>query len=189
MPAPHRRFLEDVSLVANIRAYVALHRSDASLSTAYEACLAMLRNFRDKHIQMVSRYIIIKARESRSSNSRSLSPSATAPKVINIASASSRKSDATLSSSKANGGIPTARSLRGTGGTALIPFLKQARDETGEPAIGRWAQKLLAANSGHAHPGRVKLGKMEEHADGQLEIVGLAGTWAVDDSEGGLCHW
>ncbi|RJE16357.1 indoleamine 2,3-dioxygenase, partial [Aspergillus sclerotialis] len=33
--------------------------------------------------------------------------------------------------------------MRGTGGTALIPFLKQARDETGEPAIDAWARKLL----------------------------------------------
>ena len=28
------------------------------------------------------------------------------------------------------------RSLRGTGGTALIPFLKQVRDEMGESALG-----------------------------------------------------
>jgi Indoleamine 2,3-dioxygenase len=26
--------------------------------------------------------------------------------------------------------------MRGTGGTALIPFLKEVRDETGEPVIG-----------------------------------------------------
>ena len=44
-----------------------------ALATAYDACLAMLRGFRDKHIQMVSRYIVLKSRESRS-HSRSISP-------------------------------------------------------------------------------------------------------------------
>jgi indoleamine 2,3-dioxygenase len=84
-----------------------------------------------------------------------------------------------------NGG----RKLRGTGGTALIPFLKQARDETGEPAIDAWARRLL--NNGPADPASsvARLTKMGEHASGEMEIVGLAGTWSVDDSEGGICHW
>jgi len=81
------------------------------------------------------------------------------------------------------------RKLRGTGGTALIPFLKQARDETGEPAIDAWARRLL--NNGPADPTSsvARLTKMGEHASGEMEIVGLAGTWSVDDSEGGICHW
>ena len=79
------------------------------------------------------------------------------------------------------------KKLRGTGGTALIPFLKQARDETGEPAIDAWARRLLSNGPAAGH--FAALGKMGEHADGEVEIVGLAGTWAMDDSEGGLCHW
>lgn len=73
MPGSHRRFLQDVSSVANLREYVQSQRSNRSLSIAYDACLAMLRSLRDKHIQLVSRYIIVKSRESRS-HSRSLSP-------------------------------------------------------------------------------------------------------------------
>lgn len=181
MPGAHRRFLEDVSRVANIRQYVDAHRSDRALVIAYDACLAMLRNFRDKHIQVVSRYIIIKARESRS-NARSTSPRGNATKAVNIASASSNKFNGK------DAAVPAARNLRGTGGTALIPFLKQARDETGEPAIDAWARRLLS--NGPADRGSfARLGKVGEHADGELEIVGLAGTWAMDDSEGGLCHW
>lgn len=185
MPGAHRRFLEHVSNVANIREYVERRQSNRALCVAFDACLAMLRAFRDKHIQMVSRYIIVKSRESRS-HARSISPHA-APPVPHAdrAAAASRKATRTggLSSRDAS------KKPRGTGGTALIPFLKQARDETGEPAIEAWAKKFLLSH------GQVKaetfgtLGTTEEHAMGEMEIVGLAGRWTMDDSEGGLCHW
>ncbi|KAF2126855.1 indoleamine 2,3-dioxygenase-like protein [Dothidotthia symphoricarpi CBS 119687] len=171
MPGPHRRFLEHMEDVSNIRDFVTANKSDRSLTTAYDACLAMLRTFRDKHIQLVSRYIIIKSRENRSS--RSLSPKQAATQRVNIAN--------TLQS----GG---SKKLRGTGGTALIPFLKQARDETGEPAIDAWARRLL--NNGPAEMGTnagfgegvARLGKVKESLNGDVEIVGLAGTWSMDDN-------
>lgn len=177
MPGPHARFLEQVGKIANIRQYVNLHKHNRALATAFDACLAMLRAFRDKHIQMVSRYIIVKSRESRS-HERSLSPKQ-APRVerVNIANSVGNKDGA-------NG---EKASLRGTGGTALIPFLKQARDETGEPAIDAWARRLLSNGPGPANG--VRLGKMGEHKSGEMEIVGLAGVWSVDDSDGGICHW
>lgn len=172
MPGPHRRFLEHVESVANIREYVSARRNNRALVTAFDACLAMLRALRDKHIQMVSRYIIIKSRESRS-HSRSLSPKQATTQRVNLANSLQRGS---------------SKKLRGTGGTALIPFLKQARDETGEPAIDAWARRLL--NNGPAgigvSNGVATLGKMSENLDGEVEIVGLAGTWSVDDSEGGV---
>jgi indoleamine 2,3-dioxygenase len=179
MPGPHRRFLEHVTTVANIRDYVEAHPANRDLCIAYDCCLAMLRAFRDKHIQLVSRYIIVKSRESRS-HSRSISPRA-APQITNIASAAaaaSRLKDPKIGS----------RKLRGTGGTALIPFLKQARDETGEPAIDAWARQLLSNGPAEKGP-HAMLGKVDERVDGEMEIVGLAGNWAMDDSEGGLCHW
>ena len=179
MPGPHRRFLEHVSNVANIRDYVESHRLNRSLSIAYDASLAMLRSLRDKHIQMVSRYIIVKSRESRS-HSRSISPRS-APQPVNLATAN-KKHDS-------KDGRLGIKKLRGTGGTALIPFLKQARDETGEPAIDAWARRLLSNGPGNGGSNFAALGKMGEHADGEMEIVGLAGTWNMDDSEGGICHW
>ncbi|KAI9684412.1 MAG: hypothetical protein M1829_002222 [Trizodia sp. TS-e1964] len=166
MPGPHRRFLEHVASVANIREYVVAHQSNHALCIAYDASLAMLRGFRDKHIQIVSRYIILKQKDTRTQSG--ISPLA-APQP-------------TISSAK---GTQPAKSMRGTGGTALIPFLKQARDETGEPAIGSWAKRLLS--NGPALTNGVntnKVGTQEVE-----EIVGLAGKWAIDDSEGGLCHW
>jgi indoleamine 2,3-dioxygenase len=179
MPGPHRHFLEHLETVANIREFVESHRSNRSLVIAYDACLAMLRVLRDKHIEMVSRYIIVPSRQARS-HSRSISPRTTSHPV-NIATASQQLS-------QKDGGRQGRKKLRGTGGTALIPFLKQARDETGEPAIDAWARRLLS--NGPGTDGRfAALGKMGEHADGEMEIVGLAGTWTMDDSEGGLCHW
>lgn len=170
MPGPHKRFLEHVESVSNIREYVVSNRSNRALVTAFDACLAMLRTFRDKHIQMVSRYIIIKSRESRS-HSRSLSPKQASAQRVNIANTLQRGD---------------SKKLRGTGGTALIPFLKQARDETGEPAIDAWARRLLNNGPAEFFDGVARLGKMSEHTDGEVEIVGLAGTWSVDDSEGGV---
>lgn len=173
MPGPHRRFLEHVERVANIRQYVNSRRHDRALVIAYDACLAMLRALRDKHIQIVSRYIIIKSRESRS-HSRSLSPKEAANQRLNLANTVRRGN---------------SKKLRGTGGTALIPFLKQARDETGEPAIDAWARRLLNNGPGSVglSDGVATLGKLNEHFTGEVEIVGLAGTWSVDDSEGGVC--
>ncbi|KAF1951223.1 indoleamine 2,3-dioxygenase alpha type [Byssothecium circinans] len=174
MPGPHRRFLEHVERVACLREYVDSRRQDRALTTAYDACVAMLRSLRDKHIQMVSRYIIIKSRETRS-DSRSLSPKAAAAQRVNIANSLQRGN---------------SKKLRGTGGTALIPFLKQARDETGDRSIDSWARRILNNGPGVLdHDGVATLGKMNEHVDGAVEIVGLAGTWSVDDSEGGICHW
>ncbi|KAE9961992.1 hypothetical protein BLS_001014 [Venturia inaequalis] len=196
MPGPHRRFLEQIERVANIRQYVSANRDNRALTGAFDACLAMLRAFRDKHIQMVSRYIIVKSRES-TSHSRSMSPQqqqhlSSRPKKVNLASASAASTSPSSPPKK----------LRGTGGTALIPFLKQARDETGEPAIDAWARRLLNNGPGPAEQAftdaslpemeratGARLTKMGEHASGEMEIVGLAGVWSVDDSEGGICHW
>ena len=185
MPGAHRRFLQDVGKVANLRTFVEARRHERGLCIAYDACLAMLRVFRDKHIQMVTRYIIIKARENRG-HGRSNS-NASAPKPINLASASSKKLDPTDGK---EAGVPAARNLRGTGGTALIPFLKQARDETGEKAIDQWTTRIMSRGQGGKGSPFAALGKVGRDTDGELEIVGLAGTWAVDESsEGGLCHW
>ena len=164
MPGSHRRFLQHVDTIANIREFVESRPSNTALSCAYDGCLAMLRALRDKHIQMVSRYIIVKSREARQQQSH--------PADIN---GSGSKNSA-------------KKLLRGTGGTALIPFLKQARDETEEPTVNEWARRLLRhapVESGSA----ATLSKVGENLDGHLEIVGLAGTWRADESEGGICHW
>jgi indoleamine 2,3-dioxygenase len=189
MPGPHARFLNDLSLTANIRPFVLENPNNRPLSLAYDAALAMLRALRDKHITMVSRYIIVKSRESRS-HERGHSPRQAPPQKINIATS-------------------TASKMRGTGGTALIPFLKQARDETGEPAIDAWAQRLLGDRpvsakrassvssgwgSGFGTGGPFATGvggrkDSDENTNTGTKIVGLASTWGLDEGEGGICHW
>lgn len=173
MPGPHRRFLEDTAKVANIRAYVERHRNNSELTSAYDACLAMLREFRNKHIAIVSRYIVIKSRESRSM-SRSRSP-VIQPRKIDIATAS-----------RQGNGESVKKNLKGTGGTALIPFLKQARDETGEPAIDAWARRIMNRDFSSKGSGDFFSGKLDT-VDAN-DTCGMAGTWTLNDNAGGLCH-
>lgn len=76
---------------------------------AYNLAVQRLREFRDVHIQIVTKYIIIPSRRIPSSQGGGL----------NLAVVS------TNDKSK----------LKGTGGTDLVPFLKQSRDETRDATI------------------------------------------------------
>jgi indoleamine 2,3-dioxygenase len=116
MPGPHARFLNDVEAIATIRGYVDSHRENVQLLEAFNDAIAALSGFRDKHIALVTRFIIIPSRTKKPEN------------TVNrrdLASASSQ-----LASKK-----PQTQELIGTGGTKLIPFLKTTRDETNEAAI------------------------------------------------------
>lgn len=195
MPGPHRKFLQDVESVANIREFVESNKSDTELCLAYDACLAMLRALRDKHIQMVSRYIIIKSREARGrSRSRSRQRSSDVSTVP-----STREVGLAAVKYDASGNKVGGKKIRGTGGTALIPFLRQARDETGEPAIDNWARKLMsgarksqadaeieAQNRDYAD--QLGIGPGETDPEVEAEVVGMAGSW-VEDGGGGLCQY
>jgi indoleamine 2,3-dioxygenase len=172
MPGPHARFLNDVSSVANIRQYVEEHQSDKQLCLAYDACLAMLSAFRDKHIAIVTRYIINPSKQVRA-RSRSRSPEVTRNK-LNLAVASRKNKE----------------NQKGTGGTALIPFLKQARDETGEPAVEEWTRRFMKRKMQTEGRNDFFLGKsLQEDVSltTDVEIKGLAGSWTMDDEIGGIC--
>lgn len=109
MPGPHRRFLAHAARAGSIRELaMAPPTSEAQhrLRAAYAAATEALSGFRDKHIQIVTRYIILPSRQPRPG----LGP---APR--NLAAA---------------GGAGGDEALTGTGGTTLVPFLKKARDET-----------------------------------------------------------
>lgn len=201
MPGPHRKFLEAVENVANIREYVESHRSNTQLRIAYDACLAMLRALRDKHIQMVSRYIIVKSRESRSmSHSRHQDPSAMPAPTRGAGVASVKYDHSGGKKSEKSGSGSGGKRLRGTGGTALIPFLRQARDETGEPAIDAWARKLMSgarksqadaeieANS-RAYARELGMLGYDIPEDESGLVVGMAGSWNMEDNGGGLCQY
>ncbi|KAK9241176.1 Indoleamine 2,3-dioxygenase [Lipomyces kononenkoae] len=184
MPGPHRRFLEQLEVCANIREYVREHRSsNSALTLAYDACLAMLRSFRDKHIQIVSRYIILQAKKPTSTTG-SAQPLHPPPPSQESLGAFATKRDGLAAVV-----VTDKKKARGTGGTALLPFLKQARDETGEPAAGSWAARLLRDDAFVAKRkmrDAMGLGEPQQDQDG---LVGLAGKWNVDDDYGGICHW
>ncbi|KYG46997.1 hypothetical protein M433DRAFT_142438 [Acidomyces richmondensis BFW] len=168
MPGSHARFLEAVGRVANIRAFVEHRSFDRSLVVAFDACVAMLSAFRDKHIQIVSRYIIIPSKMKREQSAEGKMPA--------------NKIDLPVRPKSAAGGVQEQRdrkNLRGTGGTSLIPFLRQARDETGEPAVEAWAKCLISKGRCAGHKRRSSQSKTETY--------GLASVWHLDNTNGGLC--
>lgn len=116
MPGPHARFLDDIEAIANIRSFVDGRQDDRQLTEAFNEAVAALSGFRDKHIALVTRYIIIPSRMAKPAN---------AVKRRDIASASTK-----MATEK-----PQTQELVGTGGTTLIPFLRTSRDETREAAI------------------------------------------------------
>ncbi|KAG2414981.1 hypothetical protein HFD88_006170 [Aspergillus terreus] len=113
MPGPHRRFLEMLARIAYIRPYAMSHIVGSPVRDAYNTAVMSLGRFRDTHIQIVTRYIIMAAKTA---------PPKDVPVQVNLASASTEH--VKHSKEDVTGG------LHGTGGTDLIPFLKQTRDAT-----------------------------------------------------------
>ncbi|KAL4791665.1 Indoleamine 2,3-dioxygenase [Aspergillus venezuelensis] len=113
MPGGHRRFLEMFTRNANVRQYALSCKLGTPVRDAYNAAVMALGCFRDKHIQIVTRYIIMAAK---------MPPPADTPKRTNLAS--STQTVMKDSDEKVSAGVS------GTGGTDLIPFLKQTRDDT-----------------------------------------------------------
>ena len=113
MAKPHRRFLAHIHSMANIREFVYASLEQVALTEAYNECLAALAAYRNKHIQIVSRYIVIPSRAA----SRKEIPETelgTAGRVLKDDNAKAQKESVAL----------------GTGGTAPVEFLKQVRNDT-----------------------------------------------------------
>ena len=108
MPESHRQFLEHFSTIANVQQYAMSPSASLDVREALDAAINSMIAFRDNHIKIVARYIVRPARAPSSEGTGQRQ---------NIASASSDDS--------------TSRGdLKGTGGTNLMTFLKQTRDET-----------------------------------------------------------
>ncbi|KHN94682.1 indoleamine 2,3-dioxygenase pyrrole 2,3-dioxygenase [Metarhizium album ARSEF 1941] len=112
MPGPHRRFLVHAARMGSIRGLALAEPTtdeQRRLRDAYAAATQALSEFRNKHIRIVTRYIVLPSRQ----------PWTGGPRTNLASSSSSRKSEL---------------GLVGTGGTELIPFLRTSRDETCEAA-------------------------------------------------------
>ncbi|KAK3681048.1 Indoleamine 2,3-dioxygenase [Podospora appendiculata] len=121
MPAPHRSFLEFVAqmgggggmkkAVANLM-LVMSETETVELREAFRRATGALTEFRNRHLRIVTRYIVIPSRQQRDGGEVGMGTGVGAG-AVNLATVTAR-----------------AAELTGTGGTALLPFLKQTRDET-----------------------------------------------------------
>lgn len=107
MPPSHKNFLEKMQSRANVRSYVTDSAACEEVTDSYNQAVARLAAFRDIHLQIVTRYIVLPSRQQRTKENG----------LENLAVASANQE---------------VRELHGTGGTHLMAFLKQSRDETRE---------------------------------------------------------
>lgn len=132
MPGPHRRFLEYVASIANIRPYALSLPALSEVRQAYNTVVMKLGGFRDKHIQIVSRYVIAPASRPQPQSENGSLAKGSEPRRVNLASATSRMSSSAQGEGEDEEGSKrkVAKVFYGTGGTDLIPFLKATRDGT-----------------------------------------------------------
>ena len=112
MPMKHRRFLEVLGaqrysvsrLIKELTSSSRTEPTEMKLISAYNSCIDQLVAFRNKHIQIVTLYILVQMRKTGNNNQ-------------NHSNGDEEKNE-------------TSESARGTGGTVLMPFLKACRDET-----------------------------------------------------------
>ena len=123
MPGPHHRFLDHVARMGSIRELAmaigetTMSKEQVDLRTAYTATTDALTQFRNKHIQIVAKYIILPSKQPWTGGSKK-----------NLASSCSESN----SKGSGEGEKKQEQGLTGTGGTPLVPFLKRSRDETTE---------------------------------------------------------
>lgn len=106
MPGAHRDFLDEVSRLPSLRTFVEARPDDVELVQAFNECLERLKAWRGKHIAIVSKYIVQPARQAEQ-----------------VARVDKIETDGPVETDK-------EWELQGTGGSALIPFLRQAKDDT-----------------------------------------------------------
>ena len=107
MPGGHRRFLAHAACLGSLYELamrVPMSPAQRLMRESFIAAREMLHNFRCKHIKIVTRYIILPSKQPWNGTRHNL---------------------AEATSASGGKGRPT-----GTGGTRLVPFLKQARDDT-----------------------------------------------------------
>jgi indoleamine 2,3-dioxygenase len=105
-----RQFLENLSQGPQLRDFIYSHKDNQEWTDLFNGALEAYKTFRDAHIQLTTVYIIQQTLKDKAQGHHSSS------EVIDSHSKESY--------------IP------GTGGTDLVKFLKQTRDETKEAKIG-----------------------------------------------------
>ena len=93
-----------IAELPSLRSFIETGPTSSELKEAYDKCMAQLRSWRGKHIALVSKYIVQPARAEAAEKAAK----------VEVTGADEDKE----------------WELQGNGGSALIPFLKCARDET-----------------------------------------------------------
>ncbi len=107
MPLEHRDFLKVIAARRSLREYIDSRAEDPRLVDAYNECLQQLSSWRSRHIGVVTTHITSQARNEH------------------------RKGEKPDPNEVTDGlSVQDESKLQGTGGSALIPFLRQAKQET-----------------------------------------------------------
>ncbi|KZP00377.1 Indoleamine 2,3-dioxygenase [Calocera viscosa TUFC12733] len=113
MPGPHQAFIHNLASSAHaIRPLVLGQPQQSTLHTSYDAAVMALKRFRDAHIRIVTVYIV------------------------------SQRAHAERAAREARGEVVVRKvgekaDIRGTGGTQLVPFLKETRAATLRTVVGK----------------------------------------------------
>ncbi|KAG0360432.1 Indoleamine 2,3-dioxygenase [Gamsiella multidivaricata] len=123
MPGPHRDFLDHLAKVTNLRAYVRskvdseqADEQTKELIATYDACVHQIKLFRDTHIQVVTRYVMTQAKRDP--------PEGWEDYRVQVSKELPKKEENRNEEDQAE------PSIKGTGGSDLMPFLKGSRDDT-----------------------------------------------------------
>ncbi|KAG9039963.1 hypothetical protein FRB95_004435 [Tulasnella sp. JGI-2019a] len=124
MPRHHRAFLQHLRAAnqTHVRSLIKSGKGTSSvvhqaLEAAYDEAVTALKKFRDGHIRIATLYIVSQARKASANGEAALVSPLAPAKVVD-------------------------EEVRGTGGTSLVPFLKEARDNT--------SRTTLSARHGHS---------------------------------------
>ncbi|KAG0363701.1 hypothetical protein BG005_008069 [Podila minutissima] len=138
MPAPHRAFLDHLAKVANLRPFVlefaSSHTPNAQeLTLVYDGCVHQIKLFRDTHIQIVTRYVMTQAKRGPPEGWEDYRVQVEVNKEDEKKKAEELlKKKAQFCGTDVDDDEPA---IKGTGGSDLMPFLKQNRDETNSAKV------------------------------------------------------